>query len=161
MENEIFERDYRGTENNETLSPSKQKIWDYAIESGFFKAYDDAMRKKPKYIVQEDKEAYEYLLFRLDIYAKRKYGKIKGIVDYDKYEAHIIVDLPHFEACQPDDFALLSYMAAKTHNMTFTASEDGGIRLSIRINYFDEIENTENVLTDCIMNDKKLIEMLH
>ena len=160
MENEIFERDYRETENKETLSPNRQKIWDYAVESGIFKAYDEAMRKIPKYIVQEDKEAYEDLLFRLNGYAKRKYGKIKGIVDYDKYECHIYVDLPHFEACDPYDFSLLSDIATKTHNVTFTASEDGGIRLSIRINYFDEIENTENVFTDCIMKDKKLVQML-
>ena len=160
MENEIFERDYRGTENKETLSPNEQKIWDYAVESGVFKAYDEAMRKKPKYIVREDKEAYEDLLSRLDFYAMRKHGKIKGIVDYEKYESHIYVELPHFEVCFPIDFALLSDIATKTHNVTFQASEYGGIRLSIRINYFDEIENTENVLTDCIMEDEKLVEML-
>lgn len=162
MKNEIFERDYRrkATDKDIETASNKQDIWDYAVKSGFFKAYDNAMKKIPKYIVQEDKEAYEDLLFRLDIYAKRKHGKIKGIVDYDKYESHIIVDLPHFEACCPDEFALLSDMATKTHNVTFKASEDGGIRLSIRINYFNEIENTENVLTDCIMNDEKLVEML-
>ena len=160
MENEIFERDYRGTENKETLSPNQQKIWEYAVESGIFKAYDEAKRKIPKYVVQEDKEAYEDLLFRLDIYAKRKHGKIKGIVDYDKYEAHIYVDLPFFEACTPEDLTLLSYMGVRTHNVTFQASENGGIRLSIRINYFDEIEDTKNVFTDCIMKDEKLVEML-
>ena len=160
MENEIFERDYRITEKSKNTSSKKPNIINYAAESGFFKAYNDAMLKIPKYIVQEDKEAYEDLLFRLDGYAKRKHGKIKGIVDYDKYESHIIVYLPHFEACDPYDFSLLSDIAAKTHNVTFQASEDGGIRLSVRINYFDEIENTENVLTDCIMKDKKLVQML-
>ena len=160
MENEIFERDYRGTENKETLSPNQQKIWEYAVESGIFKAYDEAKRKIPKYIVQKDKETYEHLIFFLDIYAKRKHGKIKGIVDYDKYECHIYVDLPFFEACTPEDLTLLSYMGVRTHNVTFQASENGGIRLSIRINYFDEIEDTKNVFTDCIMKDEKLVEML-
>ena len=160
MENEIFERDYRGTENKETLSPNQQKIWEYAVESGLFKAYDDAIRKMPKYIVQKDKEAYEHLLSRLDIYARRKHGKIKGIVDYDKYECHIYVYLLFFDVCRSEDFALLSYMAERTHNITIEASEDGGIRLSIRINYFDEVENSKYVFTDCIMKDKKLVAML-
>ena len=160
MENEIFERDYRGTENKETLSPNQQKIWEYAVESGIFKAYDEAKRKIPKYVVQEDKEAYEDLLSRLDFYAMRKHGKIKGIVDYEKYEAHIYVELPYFEACFPMDFALLSDMAAKTHNITIEASEDGGIRLSIRINYFKETENIKKVFIDCVMEDEKLVEML-
>ena len=160
MENEIFERDYRRTESNETMSPNEQKIWDYAVESGIFKAYDEAKRKIPKYIVQKDKETYEHLIFFLDIYAKRKHGKIKGIVDYDKYECHIYVDLPFFEACTPEDLTLLSYMGVRTHNVTFTASEDGGIRLSIRINYFKETENIKKVFIDRVMEDEKLVEML-
>ena len=160
MENEIFERDYRETENKETMSPSQQKIWEYVVESGLFQAYDDAIRQMPKYIVKKDKDAYERLLSRLNIYARRKHGKIKGIVDYEKYESHIYVELPYFETCFAEDFDLLSEMATKTHNVTFTASEDGGIRLSIRINYFDEVENSKYVFTDCIMKDKKLVEML-
>ena len=65
MENEIFERDYRITEKSKNTSSKKPNIINYAAESGFFKAYNDAMLKIPKYIVQEDKEAYEDLLFRL------------------------------------------------------------------------------------------------
>ena len=159
MENEIFERDYRTAEENEDESADKYRIRDYAIESGFFEAYNNAMLKIPKYIVQKDKEAYEDLLFRLDIYAKRKCGKIKGIVDYEKYNSHIIVELPHFEAADAQEYALLSDIAAKTNIVIFEPSEDGGIRLYIMINYFNEIEDAGHVLTDCIMNDEKLVEM--
>ena len=159
MENEIFERDYRITEKSKNTSSKKPNIIDYAAESGFFKAYNDAMLKIPKYIVQEDKEAYEDLLFRLDMYANRLGGKIKGIVDYEKYNSHIIVELPHFEASDPEEYALLADIAAKTNIVIFEPSEDGGIRLYIMINYFNEIEDADHVLTDCIMNDEKLVEM--
>ena len=160
MKNKIFERDYRIIEENEDESADQYRLRDYAVESGFFKAYNDAMLKIPKYIVQEDKEAYEDLLFRLDIYARRLGGKIKGIVDYEKYNSHIIVELPHFEAANTQEYALLSDIAAKTNIVTFEPSKDGGIRLYIMINYFNEIEDTKHVLTDCIMNDEKLVEML-
>lgn len=160
MENEIFERDYRITEKSKNTSSKKPNIIDYAAESGFFKAYNDAMLKIPKYIVKEDKEAYENLLFRLDMYANRLGGKIKGIVDYEKYNSHIIVELPHFEASDPEEYALLADIAAKTNIVIFEPSEDGGIRLYIMINYFNEIEDADHVLTDCIMNDEKLVEML-
>lgn len=162
MENEIFERDYRKQpqEEESVIAAKKSAIWNYAVENGFFKSYSDAMKKIPKYIVQEDKKAYEDLLSRLDAYAKRKDGNIKGIVDYDKWESHIIVELPFFEACTAEEFCLLSDMAKKANNVTFEASDNGGIRLSVMINNFDEIEDTEHVLDECIIKDDKLVEML-
>lgn len=162
MKNEIFERDYtrKPTDKKKILDSKEPNVFDIAAESGLFKAYNDAMNKIPKYIVQEDKKAYEDLLCRLDIYAKRLQGKIKGIVDYEKYDAHIIVELPHFEVCNSDEFALLSDIATKTHLVIFEASENGCIRLYIMINYFNEVEDTEHILDECIMNNKKLVEML-
>lgn len=53
MKNEIFERDYRITEKSKNTSSKKPNIINYAAESGFFKAYNDAMLKIPKYIVKE------------------------------------------------------------------------------------------------------------
>lgn len=160
MENIVFERDY-STKSEKCADKSLEPdIFDYAIESGLFKSYRDAMRKKQKYIVPKEKEAYENLLPRLDAYAKDWHGKIKGVVDYEHYDAHITVELPLFEACDAEDFALLSDIAAKAHNVTFHASENGGIILYIMIGYFDEIEDTKNVLAECIMQDEKLVDIL-
>ncbi len=160
MKNEIFEKDYRITEKNKDTSSNKSNMIDYAIENELFKAYNDAMKKIPKYIVQEDKEAYEDLLSRLDAYAKELHGKITGTVDYDDYDSYIIVELPYFEANTREEFALLSDIASKAHSVTFEPSKDGGIRLYIMINYFNEIGDTKNILTECIMNDEKLVKML-
>lgn len=161
MENIVFERDYRkkATDKNADTS-SRPDIFDYAIESGLFKSYRDTMRKKQKYIVPKEKEAYENLLPRLEAYAKNMHGKIKSVVDYEHYDAHITVELPFFEACGTEDFALLSDIAAKAHNVVFRASENGGIILYIMIGYFDELEDTKDVLAECIMQDEKLVEML-
>lgn len=162
MENIVFERDYRKktTDKNIDTISEQTDIFDYAVESGFFKSYSDTMKKKPKYIVQKEKKAYENLLHRLDAYTKESQGKIKGVVDYEHYDAHIIVELPHFEFCTPEEFAMLSDIAANTHNVTFSASENGGIILYIMIGYFDEIEDTKDVLAECIIKDEKLVDML-
>lgn len=118
------------------------------------------MKRIPKYIVEEDREAYENLLPQLDAYAKKLHGKIKGVVDYIDWVSHITVEIPHFEVCTREDFALLSDIAAKADNVTFEADKHGGIRLRVRINYFDEIEDTDHVLGECIMPNDTLVEML-
>lgn len=162
MKNEIFERDYtEKTTDKGTVKSSKElSIVNFAAESGVFKAYSDAMKRVPKYIVQKDREDYENLLPRLDAYAKKLHGKIRGVIDYDDWISHITVEIPHFEACTEEEFALLSDIAAKADNVTFEAGKHGGIRLRVRINYFDEIGNTDDVLGECIMQNDKLVEML-
>ena len=162
MENEVFERDYQEkTTGKETVKSEKElSIIDLAVESGCFKAYSDAMKKIPKYIVQEDKEAYEDLLARLDAYAKELHGKIKGVIDYERWESYITVELPHFEACNLEEFALLSDLASKTDSVTFKASGNGGIRLHVMIGYFDEVEDTDHVLDTCLAEDDELAKIL-
>ena len=65
MENIVFERDY-STKSEKCADKSLEPdIFDYAIESGLFKSYRDAMRKKQKYIVPKEKEAYDSRSLRL------------------------------------------------------------------------------------------------
>ena len=141
FKNEIYEHDYAEEHARRTASQPKiyDEIFERAIESGFFKAYNDAMRALPKYIVPEDQAAYEDLLPRLDAVAQKRGGKIKGIVDYEKWDAHIYVELPFFEFSSTEDFSLLADIAAKAHLVTFSVMENGKIHLSIMINYFNEI----------------------
>ena len=161
LESEIFERDYtkRKTEMSaENLEASK--VFDYAVESGFFREIAERVRAIPKRIVFEDKEAYENLLPRLDELAKRHGGKIRGIVDYEKWEADIVLTLPFFECANSRDLGLLADIATKTNLVTVTATEDGQVRVFIMIHYFEEMEDQDAIVEEMIQQDDKLVEML-
>lgn len=160
MENEVFERDYQCerecpkkiTDKDMVKVSQKAKVLD-SIQESICKA-TNAVVTKHHCVVQKDKESYDNLLHRLDAYAVRHHGKIKGVVDYKEWYAYIIVELNHFEICHSDDFALLSDLATKTDSITFT-EKNGGIRLSITMNYFKELEDDT---AKCIIGDEMLTE---
>ena len=156
MKNEIYEADYtREPDPDEGLG-----ILGLAMDTGFFKAYDDLMRSMPKYIVPEDKKNYEELLPKLDALAKRKGGKIKGIVSYEHWDAHIYITLSHFEFVHKDDCELLKELQAKAHALTFSPTDDGRIRLSVAINYFEEIGDKDEVFSKALEGNDELIGVL-
>lgn len=157
MKNEIYEADYTRDEDEEPVSDA----FLLAMETGFFKRYNDIMNSIPKIIVAQDKQNYEELLSRLDAHAKRKRGKIKGIVDFQKWDSHIYITLPFFEFIHKDEYELLRDLATKTNGLTFTVTEDGEIQLSVMINYFDEIGDTDDVLMQALEGNDELIDALH
>lgn len=163
MENEIYERDY--SEEEETPESKRANaILDRAISGGFFRDYTAAMDAIPKVIVQKDKENYEYLLCQCEKYAKQWHGRIKGMVDYKKWESHIELFLPFVEFGTPDELALLRDISEKAHLVTFSTNEEGGITVYIMINYFEELmtdAHREAIKYDAILNDEQLAAMLN
>lgn len=107
-------------------------------ESGFFQAYKAEMDKIPKRIVPKEKADYEYLLSECDAYVRQFEGKIRGVVDYEKWEASIDLYMEHFEFCDKEALTLLKEIAERAENVTFSI-RDGKLRLSIFIGYFDEV----------------------
>lgn len=158
MNNEIYEADY--TRKDEPSSETEIDIIELAKETGFFRAFDDLMRSMPKYINQTDKQNYEELLCKLDALAKRKGGKIKGIVSYEHWDAHIYITLPFFEFVHKDEFDLLKELETKANTLTFTVADDGKIQLSVMINYFDEIGDKDAIFSQAIEGNDELIEAL-
>ena len=158
MNNEIYEADY--TRKDEPCSDTGIDILELAKTTGFFRAYDELMRSMPKYINQTDKQNYEELLLRLDALAKRKGGKIKGIVSYEHWDAHIYITLPFFEFVHKDEKELLNDLETKAHSLTFTVTDDGKIQLSVMINYFDEIGDKDAVFSQAIDGNDELIEAI-
>lgn len=161
MDDIIFEQDYTRYEKTPETERA-EAIFDQAIEGGFFKAFADAMDNIPKVIVPEDKQNYEYLLDRLDAVAKRKHGRIRGIVDYHKWESHIEVFLPFLGFESPEDRVLMKEIAEKAHAVTVSPHKDG-VRLYIMINYFEELmsdAHRDYLKFDAIMQDEKLTSML-
>lgn len=92
--------------------------------------------------------------------AKLKGGTIRGIVDYEDWEAHIDVVLPYFECCFTEDFKLLADIMNSASNIAFTSEEDGNIHLSIMFRYFEDIGDKKNLLGETIKQDDKLVELL-
>lgn len=158
MNNEVFEADY--TRKDEPSPDTGLGILELAKDTGFFRAYDDLMRSMPKIINQRDKQNYEELLHKLDALAKRKGGKIKGIVDYEHWDAHIYITLPFFEFVHKDEVALLKELETKANTLTFTVTDDGKIQLSVMIHYFEEIGDKSTLFSQAIEGNDKLIEAL-
>lgn len=163
MENEIYERDYQAQEDTAEIEMANA-IFDRAMNGSFLRDYTAAMDAIPKVIVPKDKENYEYLLKRCDEVARRCGGHIKGMVDYHRWESRIELTLPFMEFGDPEELSLLREISEKAHLVTFTASESGGINLSIMINYFEELMTEEHrgyLEYEAIMNDDQLASMLN
>lgn len=156
MKNEIYEADYRRSD----VPAGSTSAFDIAVETGFFKKYNDIMRSIPKVIVPEDKKNYEELLQKLDALAKRRGGMIRGIVSYEKFDSHIYITLPFFEFSHEEEHKLLAELESKAHSLTFTVTDDGMIELSVMINYFEELGNTDNVFDMALYGNEKLTEAL-
>jgi hypothetical protein len=163
MENIVFERDYKEEHKRsaaEEESSTSAAIFDRVMNSNFLKAYSDKMDAIPKVIVPEDKANYEYLLAKCDEMAKHWGGKIRGIVDYQKWDAHIYLTLPFAEFGCDEDLALLKEIAEKSHSVTFSATKDGKVELNIFIYYFEEIADKRAMLETEIMKDNELVALL-
>lgn len=156
MKNEIYEADYRRSD----VPEGSTSAFDIAVETGFFKKYNDIMRSIPKVIVPEDKKNYQELLQKLDALAKRRGGMIRGIVSYEKFDSHIYITLPFFEFSHEEEHKLLAELESKAHSLTFTVTDDGMIELSVMINYFEELGNTDNVFDMALYGNEKLTEAL-
>lgn len=156
MKNEIYEADYRRSD----VPEGSTSAFDIAVETGFFKKYNDIMRSIPKVIVPEDKKNYEELLQKLDALAKRRGGMIRGIVSYEKFDSHIYITLPFFEFSHEEEHKLLAELESKAHSLTFTVTDDGMIELSVMINYFEELGNIDNVFDMALYGNEKLTEAL-
>jgi len=114
----------------------------------------------PKVIVPEDKANYEYLLAKCDEMAKRWGGKIRGIVDYQKWDAHIYLTLPFAEFGCDEELALLKEIAEKSHSVTFSATKDGKVELNIFFYYFQEIADKRAIFEEEILKDNELVALL-
>lgn len=140
MENSVFERNY------ETEKPDERAraIFDRAFApGGFMDEFTKKMDAIPKVIVPEDKENYEYLLQKCDDHAKKHHGRVRGVVDYEHWDAHIDLYLRMLEFDDPEDMTFLKEIGEKAHYLCITPEEDGGFRVHIMINYFQELMSEE------------------
>lgn len=134
MDNTVFERNYEKPQEDMEYCTA---VFEQAVEGGFFQRYCDMVDKVPKIINPQDKENYEYLVNRCDQYAKRHYGRISAVVDYERWDSKINLYLPMLEFTTEEDMLLLRDIGEKAHYVNITQQPDGKFRLHIMINYFE------------------------
>ena len=142
MENSIYEKDY-AEEHEKNRQSEDVDILAQAISGGFLKRLEDSLRAIPKMIIPEYKANYEYLLKMCDDLAKQLGGHIRGVVDYERWEAAIDVVLPYAEFANQDGLLLLKNMAEKALSVTFRATDDGNTRIRLYVPYFENLIRSE------------------
>lgn len=163
MDDIIFERDYRRTQEDVDRTSTAIKIFSQAFNGSFIKDYIAAMDAIPKVIVAEDQKNYEYLLSRCDTVAKQNRWKVKGVVDYHRWYSYIELTMPRAEFDDADSLALLREAAERAATVTFEAQKDGVVKLHIMIDYFQELISEEYrsyLKYEAISKDEKLAEMV-
>lgn len=166
MENILYEHDYseehkQAAENSE--SNQNSQLLDTAIETGFFKAYSDAMWMIPKIINPVSQANYEYVKGICDNMAKRWGGKIRAEVRYDKWDGIIELTLPFVEFGGPDELNNLKEIAQRVDSVTFSPSDNGGVQVFIFFYYFDDLasaDEKEEVFMDALTSRPELYKAL-
>lgn len=162
MENQVFERDYakefehiRKLQNNDHAD----RVFQCARDTGFWEKFNKAMKSVPRVVNPNDKETYETLLPVLNMIARQHGGKIKGIIDYERWEAHIYLTLPFIEFYGKRSRELLSYIAERAGGITFSV-ENGMIRMSILIDYFIDCCDSGEMMEDALAANEELSSLL-
>ncbi len=159
MENTVFERNYEIEEKDDRARAVFERAF---APGGFMEEFTKKMDAIPKVIVPEDKENYEYLLKQCDDYAKRHHGRIRGVVDYEHWDAHIDLYLKMLEFDDAEDMALVKEIGERAHYLCITPEKDGGYRFHIMINYFEELMSEEYgayLKYETLMEDEELAAM--
>lgn len=159
MDNIVFERNYEIEEKDDRARAVFERAF---APGGFMEEFTKKMDAIPKVIVPEDKENYEYLLKLCDDYAKRHHGRIRGVVDYEHWDAHIDLYLKMLEFDDAEDMAFVKDIGEKAHYLCITPEKDGGYRFHIMINYFQELMSEEHeayLKYETLMEDEELASM--
>ena len=112
MENTVFERNYEIAEKDDRATAVFERAF---APGGFMEEFTKKMDSIPKVVVPKDKENYEYLLNRCDDYAKRHHGRIRGVVDYEHWDAHIDLYLRMLEFDDAEDMAFAANYIVENH----------------------------------------------
>ena len=161
MENIVFDRNYELVSENNSFADVVFK--QVTAPDGFFASFTKKMDAIPKVIVPEDQANYEYLLERCDRFAQDHHGRIHAVVDYQRFHSEINLYLRMIEFDCEEDMSLLKDIGERAHYVCITPEEDGGFRIHIMINYFQELmtdEQCDYLKYETIMENEGMAELL-
>ena len=162
MENVIFERDYSQEVREfrkKTYTKSSADAWDYAVREGVMKRIGERFRELPHVIIPQNKEIFEECERRLDRFAFLHAGKIRSVISYENFDAHIYVELPFFEF-HGEDFKVLKYLTDNMDMVHFYTTDEGWIRLSVSVEYFYDVGDKDAIIADEISKHPELMDMM-
>lgn len=162
MENEVFERDYTHLPPLHLTSQFQNDlaIVKHAADTGMIGEYEAAVRAMPRIIMPSKKAVYNDLLIRLNEFAMAARGRIRGVVDFEEWQATITVTLPTIRFVEPHGTLLMADMALSADSIEISADEQGMLKMVIELPYFQEIGNKEQIMDDLIDRDEELLEMI-
>ena len=162
MENVIYERDYTQEVReirDKTYTQSSADAWGYILENEIMKKIGERFRELPHIIIPQNKEIFEECEKRLDRFALMHAGKIRSVVSYETFEAHIYVELPFFEF-HGEDLELIRYITNNMDMVHFYTTEEGWIRLSVSLEYFYDAGDKDAIITEEVLKHPKLVDMM-
>lgn len=162
MENIIYERDYTQEVKeirDKTYTKSSADAWDYIVENGIMKRIGERFRELPHIIIPQNKDTFEECEKKLDRFAFLHAGKIRSVVSYESFEAHIYVELPFFEF-HGEDLELIRFITQNMDMVHFYTTEEGWIRLSVSIEYFYDAGDKDAIITEEVSNHPELMDMM-
>ena len=143
---DIFEKDY-SDEWKQNLSSKKINedihIFDTILDSGVLKSFDQSMIHSPHVINISQKKTFERSLQMLDELAKSFGGKIYSEINYEDFGVFIRVYLPFFEFYGDGTIECLRYISQVARAITFENTDANQIRMTVRFDYFDRIEDNK------------------
>ena len=162
MENVIYERDYSQEVNEireKTYTKSSADAWDYIMENEIMKKIGERFRELPHIIIPQNKEIFEECEKKLDRFAFLHAGKIRSVVSYESFEAHIYVELPFFEF-HGEDLELIRYITQNMDMIHFYTTEEGWIRLSVSLEYFYDAGDKDAIIAEEVANYPELVDLM-
>ena len=162
MENIIYERDYTQEVKevrDKTYTKSSANAWDYIVENGIMKRIGERFRELPHIIIPQNKDTFEECEKKLDRFAFLHAGKIRSVVSYESFEAHIYVELPFFEF-HGEDLELIRYITQNMDMIHFYTTEEGWIRLSVSLEYFYDAGDKDEIIAEEVGNHPELVDLM-
>ena len=162
MENVIYERDYsQEVEKNreKTYTKSSADAWDYIMDNGIMRKIGERFRDLPHIIIPQNKEIFEECEKKLDRFAFLHAGKIRSVVSYESFEAHIYVELPFFEF-HGEDLELIRYITQQMDMIHFYTTEEGWIRLSVSLEYFYDAGDKDAIIAEEVAKHPELVDLM-
>ncbi len=157
---DVYEKDYTASHRRYrqlTRDSESNELLKRMADAGVFAAYNEAWLAIPRIVNAERKAAYDKALELCDRLAMIKGGKVRGVVNYESFDATIDMVLPTFEFFN-DRLDIIRHIASTARNILFETNTYGEIRMHLLYDYFEEIEDPSNLFTDEVMKHPDLVD---
>ena len=124
------------------------------------KSIGERFRELPHIIIPQNKLLFEECEKKLDRFTFLHGGKIRSVVSYENFDAHIYVELPFFEF-HGEDLELLRFITNSMDMVHFYTTEGGGIRLSVSLEYFYDAGDKDAIIAEEVSKHPKLLDIMN